>query len=162
MDWYVEDPQTEYQIAVDEAKAALHGISSSAVTTVVTTVLKGSEAGLLHSQTSREDIPITVRVTRADRSSLDALESMKLSASDGSLVSLREITRTEATTLEPSFYHKNMKRVVYVTGDVAGKAESPVYAIFKMNEALDHLRLPAAYALKRYNAVQPESTTTTR
>jgi multidrug efflux pump subunit AcrB len=71
---------------------------------------------------------------------------------------LREIIRTEAKTLQPSIYHKNMKRVVYVTGDVAGKAESPVYAIFKMNEALDHLRLSAGYVLQRYNAVQPEST----
>jgi multidrug efflux pump subunit AcrB len=71
---------------------------------------------------------------------------------------LREITKSEATTLQPSIYHKNMKRVVYVTGDVAGAAESPVYAIFKMNEALDRLGLPAGYALQRYNAVQPEST----
>ncbi len=158
VDWYVEDPQTEYRIAVDEEKAALHGISSASVTNALTTVLKGSEAGLLHSQTSREDVPITVRMTRADRSSLDALESTKLTASDGSLVSLREITKTVATTLDPSIYHKNMKRVVYVTGDVAGKAESPVYAIFKMNEALDRLKLPGGYTLKRYNAVQPEST----
>jgi len=158
VDWYVEDPQTEYRIEVDEEKAALHGISSSSVANALTTVLKGSDAGLLHSQTSREDIPITVRMTRADRSSLDALESTKLTASDGSLVSLREITRTVATTLQPSIYHKNMKRVVYVTGDVAGKAESPVYAIFKMNEALDHLKLTGGYALKHYNAVQPEST----
>ena len=122
------------------------------------TVLQGTDAGLLHSQTSREDIPVTVRMTRADRSSLDALESTKLTAADGSLVSLREITHTRTTTLEPSIYHKNMKRVVYVTGDVAGAAESPVYAIFKMNEALDRFKLPAGYTLGRYNAVQPEST----
>ena len=158
VDWYVEDPQPEYQIEVDEEKAALHGISASAVSNALNTVLHGTDVGLLHSQTSREDIPVTVRMSRADRSSLDALESTKLTASDGSLVSLREITKTVATTLQPSIYHKNMKRVVYVTGDVAGESESPVYAIFKMNEALDHLKLPAGYVLRRYNAVQPEST----
>jgi multidrug efflux pump subunit AcrB len=48
--------------------------------------------------------------------------------------------------------------VVYVTGDVAGAEESPVYAILKMNKALDHLRLPAGYTLTRYNSVLPEST----
>jgi multidrug efflux pump subunit AcrB len=158
VDWYVEDPQTVDRIEVDQEKAALHGISVSTVSNALTTVLKGTGAGLLHSQTSREDIPVMVRMTRTDRSSLDALESTKLAASDGSLVSLREITKTEATTLEPSIYHKNMKRVVYVTGDVAGAAESPVYAIFKMNEALDHLKLPEGYTLRRYNIVQPEST----
>jgi len=115
-------PGGAYRIVVDEEKAALHGISPSSVTNALTTVLKGSEAGLLHSQSSREDIPIMVRMTRADRSSLDALESTKLIASDGALVSLREITRTVATTLASSIYHKKMKRVVYVTGDVAGEA----------------------------------------
>jgi multidrug efflux pump subunit AcrB len=158
VDWYEEDPQTVDRIEVDAEKAALHGISASAVSRVLTTVLQGTDAGLLHSQTSREAIPITVRMVRGDRSSLDALESTKLTASDGSLVSLREITKTETTTLQPSIYHKNMKRVVYVTGDVAGAAESPVYAIFKMNEALDRLKLPDGYALQRYNAVPPEST----
>ncbi len=158
VDWYVEDPQTQVRIEVDGQKAALHGISAAAVSSALTTVLHGTEAGMLHSETSREEIPVLVRMARADRSSLDELESTKLTASDGSLVSLREITKTETATLQPSIYHKNMKRVVYVTGDVAGTAESPVYAIFKMNEALDKLKLPAGYTLARYNAVQPDST----
>ncbi len=158
VDWYVEDPQTQYRIEVDGEKAALHGISAVAVSSALTTVLHGTEAGMLHSQTSREEIPVRVRMARADRSSLDALESTKMTASDGSLVSLREITKTEVTTLQTSIYHKNMKRVVYVTGDVAGTAESPVYAIFRMNEALDKLKLPGGYTLAHYNAVQPDST----
>ena len=33
-----------------------------------------------------------------------------------------------------------------------------MYAILKMNESLDKLKLPAGYTLQRYNAVQPEST----
>ena len=74
------------------------------------------------------------------------------------LVSLRELTQVEHGVLEPSIYRKNMRRVVYVTGDVSGAEESPVYAIFRMNNALDHLQLPAGYTLARYNAVQPEST----
>ncbi len=158
VDWYVEDPQSGYKIVVDEEKAALHGISASAVANTLSIALKGKEAGLLHSQVSREEIPVTVRMERADRSSIDTLESIKLAASDGTLVSLREVTRAEPTTLQPSIYHKNMKRVIYVTGDVSGESESPVYAIFKMNETLDHLRLPAGYVLGRYNSVQPEST----
>jgi multidrug efflux pump subunit AcrB len=51
-----------------------------------------------------------------------------------------------------------MQSVVYVTGDLAGEEESPVYAISKMNEAIDRLRLPDGYSVQRYNAVQPEST----
>ena len=46
-----------------------------------------------------------------------------------------------------------MKPVVYVTGDVAGQEESPVYAIMKMNQAIDKLKAPDGYSVKRYNAV---------
>ena len=158
VDWYVEDPQTEYKVAVDEDKAALHEISAASAVNALRIAIHGEDAGLLHSQTSREDIPITVRMDRADRSSMDAIGSMKLASSDGSLVSLREITTVRATTIEPSIYHKNMRRVVYVTGDVAGETESPAYAIFKMNDVLDHFQLPAGYILERYNSAPPEST----
>jgi multidrug efflux pump subunit AcrB len=47
--------------------------------------------------------------------------------------------------------------VVYVTGDVAGSEESPVYAIMKMNKALDKMKLPEGYTLERFVAAQPGS-----
>ncbi|MFQ6098384.1 MAG: efflux RND transporter permease subunit, partial [Armatimonadota bacterium] len=52
-------------------------------------------------------------------------------------------------------YHTNLKPVVYVTGDVAGREESPVYAILKMNKALDRLVLREGYKLARYTTRQP-------
>src|SRR5208283_4342469 len=86
------------------------------------------------------------------------LESIRLPGADGVMVSLRELVTVEHKTIEPSIYHKNLRRVVYVTGDVAGAVESPVYAILKMNKELEHLTLPAGYTLSRYNASMPEST----
>ncbi len=158
VDWMVEDPQTVDNITVDEVKAAQHGISTAVAAQTLAVALHGGEAGLLHSDVSREPIPVSVQMDRADRSSINALENIKLPTSDGGMVSLREITRVVPTTLQPSIYHKNMRRVVYVTGDVAGTEESPVYAIFKMNKALDRIQLPGGYALQHYNSIQPPST----
>jgi multidrug efflux pump subunit AcrB len=45
--------------------------------------------------------------------------------------------------------------VVYVTGDVAGKEESPIYAILKLNRALEALPLPQGYRLERYMTHAP-------
>jgi hypothetical protein len=36
--------------------------------------------------------------------------------------------------LQKTIYRKDQKRVVYVTADMAGALESPVYAILGMNE----------------------------
>ena len=49
---------------------------------------------------------------------------------------------------EKSIYHKNLMPVVYVTADVAGVEESPVYAILKIDQALDRLKLPEGYSLE--------------
>ncbi len=157
-DWYVEDPQPKLSIHVDEVKAAQHGIAVSDVARTLALATSGMEVGLDHDRTAREPIPAVVELARTDRSSEQALQSIHLPGADGAMVSLRELVTIDHQTIEPSIYHKNLRRVVYVTGDVAGAEESPVYAILKMNQALDHLTLPAGYTLARYNAVQPEST----
>ncbi|HEU5400532.1 MAG TPA: efflux RND transporter permease subunit, partial [Terriglobales bacterium] len=158
VDWYVEDPQIKYDLVVDLDKAALHGVSAADVTRTLQVALHGADAGLLHSTPDREDVPINVRLSRADRSGIEQLQLIKLPTASGSQVSLGEVTTLKKTTIDKSIYRKNMERVVYVTGDVAGGEESPVYAILKMNQELDKLTVPGGYRLARYNAVQPEST----
>jgi multidrug efflux pump subunit AcrB len=157
-DWYVEDPQPRLVMRVDEVKAAQHGIAVSDVTHALALALSGAQVGLIHDQNAREPVPATVELDRADRSSEQGLENVRLPGADGSMVSLRELVTVEHTTIQPSIYHKNLRRVVYVTGDVAGAEESPVYAILKMNKALDRLTLPDGYKLARYNSVMPDST----
>ena len=157
-DWYMQDPQQQLELHVDETKAAIHGIAVAQVAQTIQLAASGMQVGLLHSQDAREVVPTIVELDRPDRSSLESLEIIKLRGTDGSMVSLRELVDVEHATLKPDIYHKNLTRVVYVTGDVAGAEESPVYAIMKMNQALDKLTLPDGYKLVRYNSVQPEST----
>jgi multidrug efflux pump subunit AcrB len=150
VDWYVEDPQTKYNVAVDLDKAALNGVSGAEVTRTLQIGLNGASAGLLHNPSSREDIPIEVRLSRADRSGIDALESLKLPGPSGQLVSLREVTEVQKTTIDTSVYRENLLPVVYVTGDVAGDIESPVYAILKMKDAVSKIQTPDGYGVKEY------------
>jgi multidrug efflux pump subunit AcrB len=55
---------------------------------------------------------------------------------------------------ESSRVRKDLRPAIYVTGDVAGEIESPVYAILEMNRKLDAVRVNGA-TIARYNAVQP-------
>ena len=157
-DWYVDDPQPRLRIAVDQVKAAQHGIAVSDVANALALGTSGMNAGLLHVPAAREPVPLTVEIDRADRSSQQGLENIKLPGAEGSMISLRELVTMERDVIPQNIYHKNLKRVVYVTGDVAGVEESPVYAILKMNRQLGKLTLPAGYKLQRYNAEQPRYT----
>ena len=95
-DWYVEDPQPRLVMRVDEVKAAQHGIAVSDVAQALALALSGTQVGLLHDQASREPVPAMVELDRADRSSEQGLENIRLPGADGSMVSLRELVIVEA------------------------------------------------------------------
>jgi multidrug efflux pump subunit AcrB len=159
VDWYVEDPQTKFDLRVDLDKAALQGVSAAEVSRTVQIALTGASAGLLHDPSSREDIPIDVRLSRADRSGIEELRNLKLPGPTGAKVSLREITSVEETVIDKSVYRKNLRPVVYVTGDVAGVVESPVYAILNMSGAIDKIQLSDGVHVQQYTGTTlPERT----
>jgi multidrug efflux pump subunit AcrB len=159
VDWYIQDPQTQYTLKVNLDKAALNGVSAADVTRTMQTALGGSTAGLLHRPRAREDIPIEVRLSRPARSGIEDLRALKVPAAGGAMVSMGEITDVEKTTLAPYIYRKNLRPVIYVTGDVAGEEESPVYAILKMKEAIGKLKFPAGYSIEQaMGTALPEST----
>ena len=159
VDWYVEDSQNKFDMKVDLDKAALQGVSAAEVARTVQIGLSGASAGLLHDPASREDVPIEVRLSRPDRSGMEDLENLKLPGPSGAQVSLREVTNIREAPIDQSVYRKNLRPVVYVTGDVAGIVESPVYAILQMNEAINKLQLPDGGRVKLYSGtILPDST----
>lgn len=157
VDWYVEEPQPRLLLSVDAEKAAAAGLSADLVSHVVNMANAGQRVGLLHDETAREDVPIVMRLPRATRGSLAALRTLRLTGSHS--VAIGELTRVSEDTVEQSLYHKNLLPVTYVTADMAGAAESPVYAILRMNEQLAQLTLPEGYKLELFNARQPFDST---
>jgi multidrug efflux pump subunit AcrB len=153
VDWYVEDEPKEWDLEVDFEKAARAGLSPSAVAAVVRMAGAGAPAGLLHDPLAREAVPIVLRLGPSARGSLDAIRALRLEAA--SPVAVGELTRTIARRGERSLYHKNLQPVTYVTADMAGGAESPVYAILQMNRALAELSLPEGYGFDVLSARQP-------
>ena len=155
VDWYVEDDQPLYRFVVDPVKSAQNGVSTEQVAATLAMAVGGTEAGLLHQPREKEDVPIVLRLPRADRSRIESLRQVRVIGRQGNLVPLGELVRVETETAEKSIYHKNLMPVVYVTADVAGAVESPVYAILHINKALDNLVMPGGYRMDRYVASQP-------
>jgi multidrug efflux pump subunit AcrB len=152
VDWYVESPQRKWQLDVEAEKAAAAGLSSRDVASVVQMAAGGAPAGLLHSADARENVPIVLRLPRSMRGSLDAMRAIRIGPHS---VSVGELTRPALSDEEQSVYHKNLLPVTYVTGDVAGQLESPVYAILQMNRALASVRVPEGYGFEIFNTRQP-------
>jgi multidrug efflux pump subunit AcrB len=155
VDWMVEDDQPKVNYSVNKDKAALNGIGVDAVAASVRIALNGEPAGLAHMENEKEPVDIMLRMPEDKRSDPDMLESIGVPTSTGSLVPLSELVTPRIGIEDKTIYHKNLKQVVYVTADVAGKEESPVYAILNMKKAIEKIRLPEGYSLKQYSSKQP-------
>jgi multidrug efflux pump subunit AcrB len=151
VDWYLEADQPKTRFVIDKEKAALHGISAETISQTLRIAVGGENVALLHDPREKEDVNIVLRLPLASRSSPEDLLALRVRSGDANalpepgaggaapLVPLRELVAIERTNIDKSIYHKNLMPVTYVIGDVAGVVESPVYAILKMNKALEQL-----------------------
>ena len=155
VDWYVEDDQPKYRLLVDKEKAALNGIFEDEIARTMQLASAGYPAGLLHVDSAKEDVPLMVRLDRASRSDVDRLQNLNVAGRSGRLVALRELVQVAQAVEDKSIYHKNLMPVTYVTGDVAGAMESPVYAILKLGPEMDKFKAPEGYAIEQHMAALP-------
>ncbi len=158
IDWEVEAPQPKVEFAVRKDQAALLGITSEQIAQTLRIVSAGADVGLAHIPDEKEDVIIRLEVPRGQRANVAQLEAVRVMSASGALVPIGEVADVRETTAESNIYHKNLQPVVYVMGDLAGTAESPVYAILQMNRVLEKMTLPEGYTMERFTTHQPHLT----
>jgi multidrug efflux pump subunit AcrB len=115
----------------------------------------GYAAGLLHQDAEKEDVAITVRLDRATRSDLERIQSLKIGGRNGRPVALGELVHIQKLIEDKSIYHKNLMPVTYVTADIAGVIESPVYAVLELGPEIDKINIPEGYQIEQHLAALP-------
>lgn len=155
VDWYMEDPHDMYHSLIDHEKATRAGITADRIVDSMKIAFGGKNVGLLHDQKSREDVPIWLQLPYYLRSTMEDVKSLRLINDNGDAIPLQSLIKTILVNAPNSIYHKNLKPVVYVTADVSGTQESPVYTIMDLYEKIDKLKLQENYKLKQYLTEQP-------
>jgi len=135
VDWYVEADQPLLLFRFDQVKAAQLGISADQVAETIRIAQAGADVGLLHDGGEPEDVLIRLRLPISQRAQPTKLLPIPVCAA-GHCVPLGEVVRIEQGVGEKSIHRKNQLPVVYVTGDVAGAEESPIYVILALNEKI--------------------------
>ena len=151
----MDEDQTKLMFRVDQTKAMLSGVTTDVIARTLGVSLGGGPAGLLHAVKDKEPVELFLRLPLEARSSVESLSQLTVPSQTGRLIPLAELGTFEQTIVDKTIYHKNLKPVTYVIGDVAGKEESPVYAILKMMPQVKELKLKEGYELAQYSAVQP-------
>jgi len=155
IDWMVEDNQTEYKLEVDKEKAMLNGIAPQQVVGNLTYLLKEYPISNLYDENSNDNVGIVLSLDDKDKTSLQDIQSLKIKGSQGNMIPVSDLVKVVQDTLQKTIYRKDQKRVVYVTADMAGALESPVYAILGMNEKLTKMNVPKGYKVNELYMEQP-------
>jgi multidrug efflux pump subunit AcrB len=135
VDWTVTSPHTELKAAVSQAEAVRAGTNPQEIAQTIAAAMGGATVGLLHDDAAAEPVAIRVQLADSTAGSIGDLASLPVSTPRGArrLGTLASIESTLAPTV---IHHKNLRPVVYVTGDVAGRLEAPAYAMLEMSRPL--------------------------
>jgi multidrug efflux pump subunit AcrB len=144
------------RMVVDHDRSALAGVPAAEVTGALAGLYGGRVVGTLRAPEQPEPVPVRVRLGAADRADLSALAALRLGPGGGTPLS--ELARPERDTAPPEIHHKNLHRVVYVLGDVAGREESPVYAIADLRPRIAGLKAPDGASVHQLSTRLPETT----
>ena len=145
VDDYVDAPHRLVRYRLDREKAALTGVTVEEAARTLQVALGGGPAGRVHLREERLPLELTVRLPRDRRSSMADLLALEVKSRTGALVPLGEIGTATAGPGEQTIYHKNLRRVMFVTAEMAGR--SPVDAVIDLIDWRTNNPLPPGYSI---------------
>ena len=142
-------------LLIDRSKAALLGISQQAIVTTLRAGLAGEASTYLHDG-SKYPAPALIQLPAEQHGDLNALLQLSVRASSGKLVAIRELVTQSDAVREQPVIHKDLMPVNFVTADMAGKVDSPLYGMFSMRSAIKAIATPDGQGLEEYFIHQPD------
>lgn len=156
VDWRVEAPQKQIHLEIDKEKAMLNGVAPEQISQTLAMALGNRDIAQLYQEKHSEAVGIKLALPEAQKNSIQKLLNLEIKSSRGSTVPLGDLVKVKEGKIARSIYRKNQRRVVYVTAEMAGELESPVYAILGMEDKLKELALPKGYNINEMYLGHPD------
>ena len=131
LDTSIESQSERWILEIDRQKATRLGLDQAGIADAIATLVGGRDVGYLHRDDLKYPLALRLQLDEGDRADPGAVLSLKLRSSNGSLVPLSEVISPRRTTNQVSIYHKDLLPVVFVTADMAGSVDSPLYGMFE-------------------------------
>ncbi len=156
VDWMVEDDQPEYHLEVNKEKAMRYGIATAQIAATVNAALSGMPVGNIFQPAAYNHTSIKLQLSDGDKTSVDDLLDLKVMGIQGNAIPISDLVTITKQVKPRNIFRKNQKEVVYVLADMAGKLESPSYAISDLSDHLKTVKVPPGYSLKEEYTHEPE------
>ena len=136
IDTTLEAPTRQWEVVVDRARAARLGVSQAQVVSTLQTALGGAGVSYLHDDHAKYPVPIRVILAEGDKAQPSALLSIKIRNRSDELIPLASVAQVREADWMGAIHHKDLLPVTYVTADMAGDIDSPLYGMFRMVDLL--------------------------
>ena len=119
--------------------------------------LGGLVPAYLHPGAEEDPIGIRLGLSTADRTGLEAALALPVHTEKGT-VPLSEVVHSQTLPWDGARFHKDLLPVEYVTGDMAGRLDSPLYGMFRIGSQIAQTR-PGGVAVRQNYVAAPTTIT---
>ncbi|MFT7413553.1 MAG: multidrug efflux pump subunit AcrB [Methylophagaceae bacterium] len=134
----VETKAPRMVLKVDREKAALLGVSQAQIVAASRMALAGEDVGYLHDTAVKYAVPLRLEFPVTEQRDLAALLKLRLRNQQGELIAIGDLVEVVQTQREQTIYHKDLLPVSFVTADMAGDIDSPLYGMFDIASRLQN------------------------
>jgi len=142
VDNYLTGAYEFWRFEVDVEKAVRHGISVDDINRNLDMAMGDYRLGDVKRQAVLEPTWIVMQVPLAVRAQLKRLGNLPIRARDGTPLPLAELGRFTKHSEEAVIYHKDLRAVEYVTGEMEGDLGAPIYGMFGVEDLLENYTTP--------------------
>ena len=142
VDNYMATPHDYWRFEVDTEKAVRRGISVDAINRNLSMVMGGYQLGDVKKGVVLEPTYIVIQTPMGVRSQINRLGNLPITGVNGETVPLSELGSFIKEREDHIVYHKDLRAVEYVTGEMEGRLGAPIYGMFDVEDILENYVTP--------------------
>ncbi|MBF0128698.1 MAG: efflux RND transporter permease subunit, partial [Alphaproteobacteria bacterium] len=161
VDNMMQDAYEIWRFEIDREKAVRNGVSVEDINRQLEMALGGQKLGDIKVGRVLEPRYIVLQVPMALRSQFTRLGEIPVPSSSGQIIPLAELGRFVRASQDPIVYHKDLRAIEFVLGDVAGRLGAPIYGMLNIEDELKGYTAPDGVKVETHYIGPPADSSST-
>ncbi len=131
----MEEPHPQLRFVVDRDKAMRKGITEETINRTLMMTMGGFKVSDVKLGRSLEPTHIVIQAPLEERAIPSNLSNLPIPTPTGATVPLHELGQFIEVVSDPIVFHKDLRSMEWVTGEVTGRLAAPIYAQMEVGGA---------------------------
>ena len=159
-DNYMTEPSEHWRFEVNREKAIRRGVTVDNINGTLAMAMGGFKLGDVKRASVIEPTYIVIQVPLATRSQVNQLSNLPVMTAEGGIIPLSELGSFVLEQEDPVIWHKDLRAIEFVTGEMEGRLGAPIYGMFNVEAFTDEYLTPDGVIMEGmpFNLIGPPST----